>query len=133
MAMRKDGEVEHYVITVDAERQIVQLWLAPDMANEEHAKARQDLLAACRAHGIRRILIDATQLAEKPTTSQLFEFASGWAALLRQSPVVVAGVLPRDAAARQRWRFGEDVAINRGLISHAFESLEEARTWLATW
>jgi hypothetical protein len=103
------------------------------MTAAQHVKARDELLAVCRASGIRRILIDASDLREEPATEELFQFAAGWSEALRRSPVVVAGLLPRSESVRRWWRFGEDTAVNRGLISHPFETREEARAWLARW
>lgn len=103
------------------------------MNADDHIAARAELLATCRANHIRRILVDATEVVQKPSSTHLFDFASAWPAILRENPVVVAGVLPADPEARRWWRFGEDVALNRGLITHAFESAEEAREWLTRW
>ena len=118
---------------LDEQRQIIQLRLGEHMSVAEHVTARQELVALCRKTGMRRILVDASDLAERPTPWELFDFAAGWPAILLEAPVVVAGVLPRNEAARQWWRFGEDTAVNRGLISHRFETLEEARAWLVRW
>jgi hypothetical protein len=125
--------MERYAVTVDEARRIVELRIAGNMTSAEHAKAREALLAVCRAEGIRRILIDAADLGGEPTTQALFDFASGWIDVLRRNPVVVAGILPRNDSVRRWWRFGEDVAINRGLICHPFETRDEARAWLARW
>ena len=130
---REHCPVERYDLTLDEERRIVELRLGAHMTVAEHTSARQDLIALCRKAGVRRILVDASQLLDRPMPSDLFDFASAWPAILMHTPVVVAGILPRDEGVRRWWRFGEDAAVNRGLISHAFETREEARAWLARW
>ncbi len=125
--------MERYEVNLDHKRGIVELRLTRDMTATEHCRARDELLALCQAAGIRRILIDAVELGDQPPTQQLFDFAAGWVDVLRRTPVVVAGVLPRSDSVRRWWRFGEDAAVNRGLISHPFETREEARAWLARW
>ncbi len=122
-----------YEIRVDEERAIAEVRLSAGMGVADHVRARNELMETCRAQGIRRILVDARQLGRQPTTPDLFAFASGWPAILRQAPVVVAGVLPENSATLGWWRFGEDVAVNRGLIAHPFETVEDARAWLARW
>ncbi len=130
---REHCPVERYELTIDAKRGIVELRLGAHMSVAEHHTARQELLALCRKAGIRRILVDASELLDRPMLSDLFDFASAWPAVLLHTPVVVAGILPRDETVRRWWRFGEDAAVNRGLISHPFETREEARAWLARW
>ena len=125
--------VASYEIIVDEEQRIVELRLGAHMTVAEHAGARRELIEACRTAGMRRILVDARELLDRPVPSELFDFASGWPAILMHTPVVVAGVLPRSDAVREWWRLGEDTAVNRGLISHPFETREEARAWLARW
>jgi hypothetical protein len=125
--------MEHYEISLDGQRGIAELRLAGAMTVREHREARDELLERCRKAGVRRILIDAYELLDPPAPAELFNFASGWPAILLHTPVVVAGILPRTDAARRWWRLGEDTAVNRGLISHPFETREEARAWLARW
>ena len=125
--------MEHYEISLDGQRGIAELRLAGGMTAHDHRKAREELMGLCRKAGVRRILVDASELLEQPAASELFDFASGWPAILMHAPVVVAGVLPSSDAVRRWWRLGEDTAVNRGLISHSFETREEARAWLARW
>ena len=130
---RQHGRVEAYDLTIDGKRGIVELRLGAHMSVVQHHAAREALIALCVQAGIRRILVDASEVLDQPVAGDLFHFASGWPAILLRSPVVVAGVLPRSDAVRRWWRFGEDAAVNRGLISHPFETADEARAWLARW
>lgn len=101
--MATEPSYGRYAISMDEPRRIAEIWLSGEMTVEDHVRARYELLQMCRAHGVRRILVDAAQLAGRPTTGELFDFAADWPALLRQSAVVVAGVLPQNPATRRWW------------------------------
>ena len=122
-----------YEIRVDERREIVEIRLFQEMAGSAHLRAKGEVLERCRACGIRKILVDAADLTGRPpTTMDLFEFGAGWADIAKQGAVVLAGVPPTDAGARGWWKFGETVAINRGLVTRAFDKVENARAWLET-
>lgn len=60
----------------------------------------------------------------------LFDFAVSWAEAARDTHLVLAGVLPKAAHSRKQVMFGDTVAYNRGLVSRAFDDIEQARAWL---
>jgi hypothetical protein len=120
-----------YVISIDVEHGIAELSFAGKTTHAEHVKAKADLLEKCAAHHISKILVDARRLeGQPPTTLEIFDFAVSWVEHARNNPVLLAGVLPRDASTREWWRFGESVAANRGFFTRGFDSLDEARAWL---
>ena len=118
--------------TIDAAQGIVELRCVGTARHEEHILVREELLRICREQGIRRVLIDATELVlrDEPTTLELFDFALGWVERAREMPLRLAAVYPRDAYTRAQVAFGDTVARNRGLGPEAFETREEARAWL---
>jgi len=121
-----------YEISIDDPHGIAEIRLAREMSHGEHLQARDELFEICRARRLRKILVDARDLAGKPpSTFELFDFGASWARLGRETPaLLVVGVLPRDAAARNWWQFGETVASNRGLVTRTFDDVEQARAWL---
>lgn len=121
-----------YEISIDDRQGIVEIRLLEAVPHSEHVKARDELLEICRVRNIHRILVDARGLVtrDRPSTMELFDFGVSWSDLARRTPVVLAGVLPRDAATRERLLFGETVATNRGFVSLAFDDIEKAREWL---
>lgn len=119
-----------YEISIDANSRIVQIRLADPMSNREHEKARVELIDVCRTENIHKILIDARKLVAAPSTMELFDFAASWPQSARQTPILLAGVLPEDKMARKWWRFGETVALNRGFATRPFNDLDEAVAWL---
>jgi hypothetical protein len=56
------SQVAPYEITLDEERRIAELRLGARMSLAQHTGARRELLALCRKTGIRRILVDASDL-----------------------------------------------------------------------
>lgn len=121
-----------YEIGIDERRGIAEIRLFREMAHSAHLRARRELLESCRTRGIRKILVDAADLTATPTAMDLFEFGAGWSDIAKGGALTVAGIAPRDAGAREQWRFGETVAMNRGLVTRAFDTVENARAWLET-
>lgn len=123
-----------YRTTVDATHGVVELRLFDALSHDEHVAARKELIDTCRDRRIRNVLIDARDLIVPRDGSFMdrFDFAESWPDVAGGMRVMVAGVLPRDADTRKQVMFGDTVASNRGLLSRAFDSTEEARAWLRT-
>ncbi len=91
-----------YEISIDDGHGIAEIRLVEHLPHSEHAKARDELLEICRARRIHKILVDAHALTgPPPETMELFQFGSSWAELAFQFPLLLAGVRPQDAAARE--------------------------------
>lgn len=123
-----------YEISLDDHHGIVEIRFLKPIPHSDHVEARKEVLELCRAHNIHKILVDARRLTgtitTKPTTVELFDFGVSWADLARRTPILLAGVLPQDTATQDWWRFGETVAVNRGLITRAFDDFDKAVAWL---
>jgi hypothetical protein len=120
-----------YEISFDDQHGIVEIRFVESISHSEHVKARDELLEICRVRKIHKILVDARRLiGNPPSTMELFDFGASWAELAKRVPMLLAGVLPQDTATRQWWEFGETVAVNRGLMTRAFDDIDQARTWL---
>lgn len=123
-----------YEITIDDPHGIAELRFLKPIPHSDHVRAREELLEVCRARKIHKILVDARKLTgtltATPTTMDLFDFGASWADLARRYPVAIAGVLPLDTTTRRWWKLGETVAVNRGVISRAFDDLDQAKAWL---
>lgn len=85
------------------------------------------LLAACRRHRCRNILVDARQLTGLMTAFDRVElglhFQKHWDRVVRMAAVVSEDDLPEH-------RVFENVAANRGLRVRMFSSEREALSWL---
>ncbi|MPZ46712.1 MAG: hypothetical protein GEV05_25685 [Betaproteobacteria bacterium] len=82
-----------------------------------------------------RVLLEGVAITGEPTTIERFYYAKFAAAAVALSTDQDATVSPRFAYVLKRpvldpLRFGENVAVNRGMNIKAFEDLEAARRWL---
>lgn len=94
-----------------------------------------EILDAAWSHQSKAILFDGRQLGGSPSAMERFYYASFAAESLidaarrqgvnppRFAYVMNEPVLDRD-------RFGETVAVNRGMLVKAFDNIEEAEAWL---
>ncbi len=122
-----------YAISVDDADGIVEIRFFEALPHGEHLKARDEVLEICRSRKLRKILVDARELAVRgspSTTTELFDFGVSWAQKGRGASIVLAGVLPLDANTRMQVRFGDNVAANRGLMTRGFDDIDQAKAWL---
>lgn len=99
------------------------------------AEAKQrfiEVLEAVAQHGVRKVLVDGRKLVGSPTKMERFYYAEH-AAL----SIAKYGVPPNTQFAyvlkepmRDPERFGETVAVNRGMLTGTFESIDDALVWL---
>lgn len=108
--------------------------LIGDYSLAEAKRVSVSLLETCRAHQRFKILMDVFSLKGEPTVYERFSYADYMASMyrdyihqgfnLRQWAIV--GTSPLIAPNR----FGENVAVNRGMTVKVFFSIEEAQDWL---
>jgi hypothetical protein len=82
-----------------------------------------------------RVLLEGLEVTGEPTTIERFYYGKFAAAAVAVSTARDATVSPRFAYVLKYpvldpTRFGETVAVNRGMNTKAFEHLEAARRWL---
>lgn len=121
-----------YEISVDDRDGIVGIRFLKTIPYDGHLKARDEVLEICRVRNIRKILVDARELVirARPSVMDLFDFGVSWAEKTIGMSLSIAGVLPRDPTTRQQVMFGDTVAFNRGVVTRAFDDIEEAKAWL---
>jgi hypothetical protein len=102
---------------------------------EEARRTFLEMLEAVALHKVRKVLFDGRALAGEPMTMERFyygEFAARSVANFASrgvSPATrFAYVLEEPMLDPER--FGETVALNRGMRVRAFDNLEPARAWL---
>src|SRR5688572_22884263 len=94
----------------------------------------RDLIAAVGQHKARRVLFDARAVTGEPTVMERFQYGE-FCAQEVLNLVESEKVLPRFAYVMYMpvldyGRFGETVAINRGMRVKATDNLKEALEWL---
>ena len=98
-----------------------------EMTREEHEKARTEAIQALAENGWQRLLVDARQILAKMSVLDDFKFTQEHRSTLLQS--VRTAVIHR-AEETERFRFIENVAVNRGVPMKVFLDPEEAIEWL---
>jgi hypothetical protein len=90
------------------------------------------VLEAVAQHGVRKVLVDGRKLVGSPTKMDRFYYAEHAAMSIAKYGVPLntqfAYVLVEPM--RDPGRFGETVAVNRGMLTKTFESIDDALEWL---
>ena len=124
------------ILTISAGSGVLRVGATGDFSLEEAQRTFVEMLDAAGGHKTERILFDGRELKGDPGTIQRFlygEFAAYTVAKyarehgLRRRPQF-AYVLQEPVLDPQR--FGETVAVNRGMWVKAFDNLEDALEWL---
>jgi hypothetical protein len=102
---------------------------------EEAKRTFLEMMEAVALHGIKRVLFDGRTITGDPETMERFYYGEYAAQRVAEYQRRNASGAPRfayvlRAPVLDRARFGETVAVNRGMVVKAFDSLEEALEWL---
>lgn len=94
-----------------------------------------EVLDAVDKYQVGKVLFDGSELVGEPTTMERFYYGEFAAFEVSKLVHLNGGDVPRFAYVLKppvldRQRFGETVAVNRGMIVRTFESREDALTWL---
>ena len=115
---------------------LLRVCVTGEFALEEAKRTFLEIMDAVALHKTKKVLFDGRTITGNPRTIERFyygEFAAATAAhYLAQS----ASVAPRFAFVLREpvldpERFGETVAVNRGMLIKVYDNLEEALAWLA--
>ena len=88
-----------------------------------------DLIRECAAKGYRRVLVEERLVGPRIGMFEVFDFASGASDSARGLFEAIAFV-DVNAENDLNVKFGENVAVNRGLQVRVFRTVEEAAAWL---
>ena len=100
-------------------------WSGPIALKEREENVRV-MAQFCRENGISQLIVDTRKQVSETTTMEMYHFGAA-------IPKVMSGIQIA-VVCRQSDRdtqFGETVAANRGAKSRSFETIEEAKRWLA--
>jgi len=128
MSMRQDMRADSDLLSVHA---------TGKFSLEEAKRIFVEMMEAVALHGAKRVLLDGRAITGDPETIERFyygEFAAQTVAEYKNRGVPrampFAYVLSEPVLDAER--FGETVAVNRGMNVKAFANLEKALEWLAT-
>ena len=120
---------------VDAERDLLAVTYSGDFSPAEAEGSFLDLLDTLVEHKLRKVLIDGRQLIGDPELLERFYYGTFVAQAVNRTVNRTACAVPAFAYVLEKPmldpdRFGETVAVNRGMRVRAFDNLEQARWWL---
>jgi hypothetical protein len=120
---------------VDAERGLLTVTYSGDFSLAEAEGTFLDLLDTLVEHNLRKVLIDGRQLAGNPELLERFYYGAFVAAAVNRTVNRTRCAVPAFAYVLEipvldPNRFGETVAVNRGMRVKAFDNLQQARWWL---
>ena len=115
--------------TLEPREGYLYLHLAPgfEINHESMAKNWVALSDACRAHNLRRVLVEGENVRRRITTIDTFDHA-GLAAKLM--PGLSVACVFRGFVPDEQTQFFRTAAMNRGLRTEFFQDLNEALKWL---
>lgn len=115
-----------YTVELTEDKTYVRVVFADAMVREEHEQGRDEAIRALADNGWDRLLVDARRIDAKMSVLDDFEFTQENRSTLLQS-VRIAVIHRVDETGR--FRFIEDVAVNRGVKMRVFSNPEEAIDW----
>lgn len=90
----------------------------------------QEVLEACAADGISNVLIDESLEGRRLSLTDVFQVISENAETIRSTLRRIAFVDTHPDRSDMNLKFGETVAVNRGLTARVFGTIPEAESWL---
>ena len=125
MSIQQEIHFESGLLNVDA---------SGEFSLEEAQRAFLEVLGVVAQYKAKTVLIDARKVKEKPEIWQRFYYgvfaATETMRLVREHRIAPRFAYVIHQPLRDPHRFGETVAVNRGMIVKTFETPQEAFEWL---
>jgi hypothetical protein len=122
-------------IKVDHERRLLQVTYSGSFSLPEAEANFQETLASVVEHKLKKVLIDGRQVVGNPEPLERFYYGRYVADAVMQTVNRTGIEVPRFAYVLHEpvldpKRFGETVAVNRGMRIKAFDDIKKAEWWL---
>jgi hypothetical protein len=135
MGAKKGEPIMKLTLRIGADKGLLYATYSGDFALAEAERTFLQILEALERHKIQKVLVDGRAITGEPQGMERFfygEFAAGEVTKLRNRVMYYnprfAYVLVEPVLSPHR--FGETVAVNRGMIVKAFDNLDDALEWL---
>ena len=120
---------------INAERRLLIVNYSGDFSIAEAESTFLELLDTLVEHKLIKVLVDGRHLTGHPEMLERFYYGTFVADAVNQTVTRTKCALPMFAYVMEHPmldpnRFGETVAVNRGMRVKAFENLQQARWWL---
>jgi hypothetical protein len=127
---REGSPVMSFNVSFDPNDRIVTVQVSGTVTHIDHCAAREKALQLCREKETLKILVDLRDLlTEQSSAMNCFVFGESFPIVSPKARI--AHVLPKDIRARGDVKFTINVSSNRGLTTGEFETVDQARNWLA--
>jgi hypothetical protein len=123
------------LLTIRAESDLLKVDARGRFSLKDAKRTFLEMLEAAALHKSKKVLFDGRKLLGKPETMERFyygEFAAQTVAHFEDrgvSPVTQFAYVLKEPVL-DPLRFGENVAVNRGMLVKAFDNLDDAVEWL---
>ena len=122
-------------VQIDPKPEFLHVTVTGEFALKEAQASFCDILAAAEEHKLAKVLFDGRGISGDPTTIQRFCYAEYVAHETTRFGRRSTVGMPRfayvlEAPVLDAQRFGETVALNRGMDVKTFDDVGEARRWL---
>ena len=92
----------------------------------------KDILSACAERKVRKVAIDVRQMHGRLAPLDSYEIVDRHFPLMQSARVITQAAIVDLKESEARYRFFEDLAVNRGFNLRIFHEPEQALAWLAT-
>ena len=116
-----------YTLEMVEDAEYVMVVYAGEVTKKAHDTSRAEAMRTLTAKGWSRLLVDARQIDAKMTALDDFEFTQEHQSSLPSSVRIAVIHRPNES---ERFRFIENVAVNRGIGMKVFTDPVEATNWL---
>jgi hypothetical protein len=122
-------------IQLDAERKLLSVSYVGEFSLSEAQSTFEKILDAIVGHRLKKVLVDGRSLVGNPEALERFYYGKYVADAVAQTVNRAKIEVPRFAYVLEEpvldpMRFGETVAVNRGMRVKAFSDLKQAEWWL---
>ena len=125
MATDQETKDTQYTLSVLPESQIALFhWTGP-ITLDDRRQSRRRMVDFCRAHGLRKLLVDGRDQESKTSVLDAYDFGEEVSQEMHGLTIAVV-----HRSEDESLPFIEMVASNRGSYTKAFLSFDEARAWL---
>jgi hypothetical protein len=126
----KKAPIVTYQVDIKAEEEYLHTVVSGIRNRQNVMAVTTDVLKACREHNINKALIDVRQLKGRLSVIDSFFIAAKEFANIRKYNIINKAVIVDNKENEERYRFFENVAVNRGYNIRFFSDSDIALEWL---
>lgn len=122
--------IQAYEVKLNETLPIIEIVHTGVLSSENLQKATDDAVALHKESGLNSCLIDASEMEFVEAFSDLYELPDQYSEAGVSRRIHIAIVMPKESTARKAAQFYDDLCHNRGWVTRAVDSREEAVKWL---